>query len=593
FYVYRGAFGPGRVVTPQELDASLSLLEGSLVGEAALQDIHVVYGACYSGTFINQVSAPGRIIVTSSQPNELSHRGVADPEDPLQIRDGEPFITEYFRALREGNTAKAAFERAAAAIEEFTASTSSGGAVPQHPILDDNGDGAGSPRGSLFFEPGYDGALAHESVLGFGANAAGESVGWFFAPAVVVLAPGQALELEARATETPALGHTAWVEVKTPDFAGADPASTESGPEDDYGDFQQVLDLPAFQSDNTDPADGIFTWATTFGTTFDTPGTYKVYYYIKDGGTGETSAHLLTTVYRQSVVNTPPPVAPLVFPANNQTVSTQSFFVWEESVDPDGDHVSYRIEFATDSGFTQNLVRLDGIENTHTQVPGLVDGRTYYWRVVPIDAFGATPTAALPVRTVTLDNSNSENVGAISGTVLAQTCALAVEGATVKLYFASQSQLQADAETDAHGEFVFPAIAPGTYDLVVQGEGFKTNHVNSIIVRTGDETLVSLAQLEDGGIIGDVDSDGSINALDATLISLYLLFGQDACLLNENLPPDFNPFNPAAADVDLVEGVTSRDATLLNLQQLMGLGPLNAYLQVLAQPQSHAGEPVP
>ncbi|MBI2431445.1 MAG: hypothetical protein HYV26_01080, partial [Candidatus Hydrogenedentes bacterium] len=96
------------------------------------------------------------------------------------------------------------------------------------------------------------------------------------------------------------------------------------------------------------------------------------------------------------------------------------------------------------------------------------------------------------------------------------------------------------------------------------------------------------------GVLGDVNTDAQINALDATLINFYLLIGESA--LNTQLATlGMNPFVPNLADVDRAgsgNGITARDATLVNLEQLMGRSPLNAYLATIAQPSSHAGEPV-
>ncbi|MBI2435815.1 MAG: hypothetical protein HYV26_23410, partial [Candidatus Hydrogenedentes bacterium] len=94
------------------------------------------------------------------------------------------------------------------------------------------------------------------------------------------------------------------------------------------------------------------------------------------------------------------------------------------------------------------------------------------------------------------------------------------------------------------------------------------------------------------GVLGDVNTDAQINALDATLINSYLLIGESA--LNTQLATlGMNPFVPNLADVDRAgNGITPRDATLINLEQLMGRSPLNAYLATIAQPSSHAGEPV-
>lgn len=588
FYLYDGVYGPQRILTPLELDDALSTLEGTLEGPAIGQAINIIYGACHSGSFIDEVSAPGRVLITSSEADEISHRGVVDPGQSV-VRDGEPFVTELFRGLREGATLKAVFEEAALNIEQFTSGAS--GEAPQNPLLDDNGDTLGSRRLQLTFEPGFDGAAAHQTVLGFGANAAGDSVGWVSASHTVILAPGQALSLTARATESPSIGHTAWVEVKTPTFGGAEVTSAGSGPENNYGEFQQFLDLEVFASDNSDPGDGNFTWA-NFGTTFDTPGTYRVYYYLKDGDTEEISAYLLTTVYRQSASNTAPPAVALTYPADAATVSTSSFFVWAPSIDPDGDAVTYRVEFATDAGFTQNVVLLEGAPGTFAQVPGLVDGRTYLWRVVPIDAFGASPGGALPTRTVSMNNSNPVIPGGISGEVRSAGGGQPIAGALVRVF--RNGQLQAEALSDALGEFFVPNLPPDTYQVQIVAAGFAPGFTVNITVFGGQATTTTTIDLPVFvGITGDVNLDGAVTALDATLINLYVLAGGDVNALNAILPPDVAPMQPQFADVNRVDEVTTLDATLVNLEQLMGKPGLNAYLAGKGLAISHSGEALP
>ena len=92
-------------------------------------------------------------------------------------------------------------------------------------------------------------------------------------------------------------------------------------------------------------------------------------------------------------------------------------------------------------------------------------------------------------------------------------------------------------------------------------------------------------------IIGDVNSDGGIDLLDATLINLMVLMGTD--LLNVYLTgQDMNTVYEPCGDVNLVDGVTVLDATLVNLYVLMGKDALNAYLIGLGMAPVHCGEPL-
>ncbi|MBX7259508.1 MAG: hypothetical protein K1Y02_24320, partial [Candidatus Hydrogenedentes bacterium] len=293
FYVYSGAFDATRVISPTDLDGYFDSLEGQLNGQALSQPRVFVYGACHSGSFIPAVSAENRVVITSAGADEVSHRGTTDPD--TGVRDGEVFVTELFRNARSGKTLKESFELASERTEEYTATRSNDGTaeLPQRALLDDNGDGAGSSRTALAFEDGYDGSAAHTLVLGYGVNA-GDPVSWIEASQTRTLETGEAMgPLEARAIPAPTTGDTAWIEVKTPAYVGGELAALE------LPDFQQTIPMQRFDAEAgiSEPGTGTYRWS-DFGTTFDAPGTYKVFYYIKDAATGDVSTHILTTVFR-------------------------------------------------------------------------------------------------------------------------------------------------------------------------------------------------------------------------------------------------------------------------------------------------------
>jgi hypothetical protein len=122
FYIFSGAFDADRIITPNELGGNLDALQGSLDLDADEQGIVIIYGACHSGSFVPTLAGPKRTIITSSRAEEISHRGAVDPVD--NIRDGEVFITEFFRGLRIGQNLKEAFEVASSRITDFTVSRS-------------------------------------------------------------------------------------------------------------------------------------------------------------------------------------------------------------------------------------------------------------------------------------------------------------------------------------------------------------------------------------------------------------------------------------------------------------------------------------
>ncbi|MCP4700939.1 MAG: hypothetical protein GY862_29405, partial [Gammaproteobacteria bacterium] len=168
----------GELLSPAELDGLLDEFEAGLSYGARLKPRIIIVGACYSGKFIEALSqAPqyddtgelsdaGRLIVTSSAPDEVSYKG---PMEPDGVRSGEMFLEEFFQHLTRGDNFKAAFEKSVITVEQNTRrndSANNTGAYHdtalQHPLLDDNGDG----RGDNMLYQGGDGGHAENLYLG-------------------------------------------------------------------------------------------------------------------------------------------------------------------------------------------------------------------------------------------------------------------------------------------------------------------------------------------------------------------------------------------------------------------------------------------
>ena len=510
FYMYAGSYDT-RTVTPIDLKASLDTLQANLSSTAASEDLVVIYGACHSGSFIDAVSGPNRTIITSASPDEVSHRGVVDPDDGL--RDGEAFTTELFRYAQEGKTLKESFELASAKLSEYTATRSNNGTAEhtQHPLLDDNGDGLGTVAGALSYTAGEDGSRAHELMLGYGVNA-GASVGWMTVTPTRWLDPDAPVPmLEGRADTVPATGDEAWIEVKKPSYEGSHTID-ESNPDSQQ---EVLMDVFDYEPPISDPEHGYFRWQ-TFETTFDAPGTYQVFYYIRDHATGVVSTHMLTTIYRRTTTNHPPQSVDLVYPGNGATVYTSTFFAWEETTDPDGDPVTYRLEVAENPGFTEGLLVNEGLLTTVAQMPGLEDLHTYYWRVIPVDVYGATP-ASNAVRALTTDNGNETIPGNIMG-VVKDTAGRAIAGATVSV--GAQS-----ATTSTRGVYFLADLDPRGYTVLASASNYESK-TQAATVSAGATKNVDF-ELTPAGMFrwGDLNGDGKAATLDTSLILQALAFG--------------------------------------------------------------------
>ena len=110
---------------------------------------------------------------------------------------------------------------------------------------------------------------------------------------------------------------------------------------------------------------------------------------------GQVGAYLVTNIYVSQTGNQPPAAVDLLYPDNDGTVNATLFLAWTESVDPNADEVTYRVEVSEDPLFPEGatIVR-DGLTDTVTTLgaaDGILNDHDYYWRVIPTDPYGATP----------------------------------------------------------------------------------------------------------------------------------------------------------------------------------------------------------
>jgi len=112
----------GEWVQPDELDSWLDQLEQAVPGVK----INIIIEACNSGSFIDlskTVSAPGRVVITSSSPYGLAYAS----------DNGAVFSDALLSSLAQGRSLQAAFQEAQWAAQEAHSD--------QIPWLDDDGDG--------------------------------------------------------------------------------------------------------------------------------------------------------------------------------------------------------------------------------------------------------------------------------------------------------------------------------------------------------------------------------------------------------------------------------------------------------------------
>jgi len=421
-------------VSPTELNAWLGNLENgrpAVDGQPAAPGLNeqgklekriVVIGSCYSGSFIDLLrQAPeagvngGRVVITSAAASEESYKG---PQEPDEIRSGEFFIEELFKNLDAGASVREAFVKATQDTESYTSQGSGsannandfGDHAAQHPLLEDDGVGGGS---NALSDGEGDGVAAAILYLGVGlTNSASNPADLVHVtPTLYLDASTEQAQLWA---EPDAYGDvdTCWVEVKAP-------TKVLSG---QGGSSQLELDVPRVF---LDPNDLQQRREFTYGTDcehkgcFIDPGRYDIYYFTRNKYTGQISAMLRSAVYKDKAGNQPPGAFSPVSPVDGAEGKTVVMLDWADSLDPDGDAVSYAVEISLDPTFAEVDYLQEEIPQSALAIDreaGLKDLSQYYWRVAAVDVFGArTPGSA--IWSFTTNNTNPELPGYVKGCV--------------------------------------------------------------------------------------------------------------------------------------------------------------------------------
>ena len=143
--------GAANILTASDLNSYLN----ELTADTGCHDIVVVYEACSSGSFVDDLSATGRIIVTST--------GI-DADAGID-NTGAFFSKYFFKGISDGKAIKEAFEDASNAPEiiAYSQLLVSFGLPPQTPLLDDNGNGVGH---AIPLAGTGDGSLAASGYIG-------------------------------------------------------------------------------------------------------------------------------------------------------------------------------------------------------------------------------------------------------------------------------------------------------------------------------------------------------------------------------------------------------------------------------------------
>ena len=479
---YIGQQNSSGTITPSDLNSWLDNLESGL-GSAALQENRVVVlGACYSGSFVDELSKQGRTIVTSAAENERSYKGAKEPDG---IRDGEFFIAELFKELGHGYSLKKSFDIASKRTENKfqkrgRRSSNQGSNrffdnAQQHPLFDDNGDGKGSNNLSLT----GDGVNSNDIYLGVGktfdTNSAENPAQFIESIPTQTLSTGDSThQLLWAKDNVGGDAPRAWLEIMTPDTSLDDGGSSF---------FQIEVDLPqgAMQYNATNQRWEIDTSTISGFNGFTTAGAYDIYYYVEDKDTHEVSSPWHSTLYKAKSGNGAPGGFNLISPANDSEVEKLLVLDWGSSVDPEQDPVTYTLTVATDNNFNNVILNRENITTSTSWIDGTValqDQTDYYWKVTAIDLYGASTTSSTFHFQTNFTNSIP---GIVQGIVFSNSDASMLGGATLELNKGGEIT---SITTEVDGSFL-ASLLPGNYSAVVKQSGSEVQ-VATIEVRASE-----------------------------------------------------------------------------------------------------------
>ncbi len=393
----------GEVITAEALNASLNALEAQLDDSTGLNEPRVLMIASPgSGSFIPQVSAPHRIVLTSMAADESLAPALAD--------SGDVFLETLFQHFSRGTSLLQAFQHATEltdALSHQYTDTQPALSLPyfdqatQHPLLDDNADGIGTH----LFPPeliAKEGLIARHLILGAG-DSSERSLAEPEAVEVFQTDIGQVTESLFLSPDTTQA--QLWLSPHRLNDAQATVYVRGTG-------ISGTLSRPMTLNN------GRYEWTED---NFQTPGRYDVFYTLQtpraviDPETQQALSPVSSSLIKHSVVykqrpnNHIPTAIRLIDPPENNRIPPHHQFDWSTATDPDGDALTYTLHIENASNH-QPALHVTDLRLSHYTVTartrtglnaeqqaehlGLVGGQDYLWWVEAVDAEGARSRSA-------------------------------------------------------------------------------------------------------------------------------------------------------------------------------------------------------
>lgn len=391
--------GENTRLTPAQIQQWLLSLETDLTPVALKEPRILVFGFCYSGEVVDELSLAGRIVITSTDKREESYKGVLENDG---IRSGEYFIEELFQRLGRGENLATAFNDAKNQTQQYTrqGGTSTNATNP----LASNKTALQNPQLNAPEQTNLT-----QRFLGAGQNFDTNFVG---SPADIVavtstvfLKPEEntaQLSIEVnnalRVAQAP-------VDIRAPHVELTASAITSGKP-------AQQREIEQLQRIAGDLQCSQYTKVCQRTVDlFNEAGKYEVYYFVTDNETHDISPTQRSVVYKNKVGNQAPIAFKLLAPSTGTTTAAHLRFSWQNSRDPDrqaGEALpTYTFMIAKDKAFEHIIYQKEELQSPTLYVGDtLEDLATYYWRVLAIDAYGAT-TASSEVYHFSINMTNA------------------------------------------------------------------------------------------------------------------------------------------------------------------------------------------
>ena len=280
--------------------------------------------------------------------------------------------------------------------------------------------------------------------------------------------------------DNPADVRLVWLEVKAPNYDPVDP-----GPE-------LQIEMETFKKATTEVVGTQYQWNAVGDTPdptdlFDTPGTYQIFYFVKDDVTGHTSPLMQGRVYRKIDGNLPPEPFDLLYPDDCpagcfEEQRTTLAFDWQDALntDPETDTITYTVLLSKDDPtFTIDPIYIEGLSNSGCVLGpenGIEDLSTYHWKVQAIDQYGAVRESTTS-RVFHTNNDNPLGFGWIEGHVYSAYDDTPIIGATVLIN-------SIPIETGVGGYYL-GILDPGTYVADISATGFTSRTIPGVGILEG------------------------------------------------------------------------------------------------------------